>query len=178
MLELARRRLVAPCAKAAAEALMAIDICCKVEAQRCSPTSWANARNGSPRNLGKFFCEGDARRPMACPTRCLQPHASLETGAAHDQRRGSATRLGSIATTTTICNDVCSSSCVCASGGRWSTASACGASSTVPAFAGARDAEVFGTAAVIVSCPTGQQDIARSVSAPSSCLPASSCRGN
>ena len=27
----------------------------QVFAQRCSPTSWANTRNGSPRNPGKFF---------------------------------------------------------------------------------------------------------------------------
>ena len=38
-----------------------------------------------------FFGEGDALRPMACPTRCPQPLASLDTGAAHDQRRDSVT---------------------------------------------------------------------------------------
>ena len=81
-------------------------------------------------------------------------------------------------TTTTIRSDVRSSSCICVSGGRWSTASVYGASSTVPAVTGARDAEVLGTAAVTVSCPTGQQDIARSAGAPSSCMPASSFRGN
>jgi len=39
-------------------------------AQRCSPTSWANTRNGSPRNPGILFGAGDALRPMVCPTRC------------------------------------------------------------------------------------------------------------
>ena len=40
-------------------------------AQRCSPTAWANARNGSPRISGScFFGGGDALRPITCPTRC------------------------------------------------------------------------------------------------------------
>ena len=40
-------------------------------AQLCSPTAWANARNGSPRISGScFFGVGDALRPMVCPTRC------------------------------------------------------------------------------------------------------------
>ena len=83
-------------------------------------------------------------------------------------------RFVSRATTTTICSDVRSSSFICVSGGRWSTASVYGASSTAPAVAGAQDAEVLGTAAWTVSCPTGQQDIARSVGATRSCMPASS----
>ena len=81
-------------------------------------------------------------------------------------------------TTTTTRSDVRSSSCICVSGGRWSTASVYGASSTAPAVASVQDAEVLGTAARTVSCPTGKQDIARSAGAPSSCMPASSFRGN
>ena len=90
------------------------------------------------------------------------------------------TRFVSRATTTTIRSDVRSSSCICVvSGGRWSTkGSVYGASSTAPAVAGAQDAEVLGTAAMTVSCPTGQQDIARSAGAPNSCMPASSFRGH
>ena len=77
------------------------------------------------------------------------------------------TRFGSRATTTTIRSDVRSSSCICVSGRRWSTASVCGASSTA-AVTGAQAAEVLGTAAWTVSCPIGQQNIARSAGATSS----------
>ena len=101
-----------------------------------------------------------------------------------DQIRGygvkcymSPTRFGSRATTTTMRSDVRSSSCICVSGRQWSTASVCGASSTA-AVTGAQAAEVLGTAAWTVSCPIGQQNIARSDGATSSCRPASSFRGN
>ena len=79
----------------------------------------------------------------------------------------SPTRFGSRATTTTIRSDVRSSSCICVSGRRWSTASVYGASSTA-AVTGAQAAEVLGTAAWTVSCPIGQQNIARSAGATSS----------
>ena len=42
----------------------------QVFAQRCSPTYWANTRNGSPRNPGILFVAGDAHRSMVRPTRC------------------------------------------------------------------------------------------------------------
>ena len=79
----------------------------------------------------------------------------------------SPTRFGSRATTTTIRSDIRLRSCICVSGGRWSTASVYGASSTA-AVTGAQAAEVLGTAAWTVSCPIGQQNIARSAGATSS----------